>query len=99
MTASVITALAPVNADKTWTETPYKLEIKGQPAHGVTIKEVLEPSTGHKLVRIAAMAPTGIPALPLATLDQIARRILPNARVQSYAKGSKIHVREYAASN
>lgn len=97
MTASVITALAPMTEDATWEMTPYALEIKGQPAHGVTVKRVLEPSTGHRIVRIAAMAPTGIPALPLATLDQIARRILPGARVQSYTKGSKIHVREYAA--
>jgi hypothetical protein len=98
MTASVITKLAPVNADKTWTETPYALEIKGQTAHGVTVKEILEPTTGQKIIRIAAMAPTGIPALPLPTMDQIARNIRAGARVVNYVKGPKLHIREYAAS-
>lgn len=97
MTASVITALAPATEDSTWTETPFKLEIKGQPAHGVTVKRVLDPETGSKFVRIAALAPSGIPALPLPTMDQIARRILPDAKVRSYVKG-KLHVREYAAA-
>lgn len=97
MTASVITALAPINADKTWTETPYKLEIKGQPAHGATVKEVLNPETGKRVVRIAtALSPTGVPVLPLPTLDQVARRIRPGARVERYIKGPKLHIREYA---
>lgn len=96
MTASVITKLAPVNAEKTWTETPYALEIKGQPAHGVTVKSIMNPETGKLMVRIAAMAPTGIPALPLPTLDQIARNILKGAKVTNYIKGAA-HVREYAA--
>ena len=99
MTASVITALAPVAADKTWEVTPYKLEIKGQPAHGVTVKEILEPETGRKLVRIEALAPTGIPVLPLPTMDQVARNIRAGARVVNYIKGSKLHIREYAAAN
>lgn len=99
MTASVITDLAPINADKTWTETPYKLEIKGQPAHGVTVKEVLNPETGKRVVRIAAaLAPSGIPVLPFPTLDQVARRIQAGARVVDYVKGSKLAIREYAAN-
>jgi hypothetical protein len=96
MTASVITKLTAVKADATWTETPYALEIKGQPAHGVSVKEILNPDTGKKMVRIAAMAPTGIPAVPLPTLDQIARNILKGARVVNYIKGTA-HIREYAA--
>lgn len=98
MTASVITKLAPVTADATWTETPYALEIKGKTAHGVTVKSIMNPETGRKVVRIAAMAPTGIPVVPVATMDQIARNILKGARVQNYIKGSA-HVREYAAQN
>lgn len=98
MTASVITNLAPINSDKTWTETPYALEIKGQPAHGVTVKEVLNPNTGKRVVRIAAaLTPSGIPVLPLPTLDQVARNIRAGARVANYIKGSKLHIREYAA--
>ncbi len=96
MTASVITKLAALNADATWEETPYALEIKGKPAHGVTVKEVLEPTTGRTLIRIAAMAPTGIPVLPLPTMDQVARNIRAGARVVNYVKGSKLHIREYA---
>ena len=98
MTASVITKLAANTTDATWGETPYALEIKGKPAHGVTVKSILNVETGRKIVRIAAMAPTGVPALPLATMDQVARNILKGARVTSYIKGTA-HIREYAASN
>jgi hypothetical protein len=99
MTASVITALAPINEDKTWTETPFKLELKGQTAHGVTVKEVLDPDTGKRFVRIVtALAPSGLPVVPLPTLDQVARNIRAGARVVNYIKGSKLHIREYAAS-
>lgn len=99
MTASVITKLAPVSADQTWTETPYALEIKGQPANGTTVKEILEPSTGERIIRImTALAPNGVPVLPLPTQDQVARNIKSGARVVNYIKGSKLHIREYAAS-
>jgi hypothetical protein len=100
MTASVITKLTAVKADATWTETPYALEIKGQPAHGTTIKEILEPTTGQKVIRImTALAPTGVPVLPLPTQDQVARRIAEGARVVDYIKGKQIHIRDYAVVN
>lgn len=97
MTASVITALAPVNEDKTWTDTPYRLELKGETAHGVTVKTVLDTETGKRVVRIAALAPSGIPVVALPTLDQIARRIIPGARVERSIKGTANLIREYSA--
>jgi len=99
MTASVITALAPLTEDKTWTETPFKLELKGQREYRVTVKEILDTETGKRVVRIAALAPSGIPVQPLSTLDAIARRILPGARVQTVTKGRSAVIREYAAAN
>jgi hypothetical protein len=97
---SVITKLAPVTEDMTWTTTPYALEIKGEAEPRVTVKEVLNPDTGRKMVRIIALATAGVPVQPLPTLDQIARRILPDARVQAFNKseaGNRI-VREYATA-
>lgn len=97
MTASVITKLAPVTADKTWEVTPYALEIKGKTAHGVTVKEVLNPETGQRRVRVeTALTAAGKPVLSLPTSDQVARNIQPGARVVNYIKGSRLHIREYA---
>lgn len=99
MTASVITALAPITEDATWTETPYALEIKGQPERRVTVKRILDADTGKRVVRIATLAPSGIPVVALPTLDQIARRIIPGARVQpNTVKGTATLIREYAAN-
>jgi len=98
MTASVITNLSPVNEDATWTTTPYALEIKGQPERRVSVTKVLDPETGAKMVRIISLATAGVPALPLATLDQIARNVLPNARVQVFNKAANRFHREYATA-
>jgi hypothetical protein len=98
MTASVITALAPIHEEKTWTETPFKLELKGKPEKRVTVKQILDTETGKRMVRIATLAPSGVPVQPLSTLDAIARRILPNARVQRIVKGSAALIREYAVA-
>jgi hypothetical protein len=98
MTASVITALAPITEDKTWTETPFKLELKGETERRVTVKEILDTETGKRVVRIAALAPSGIPVQSLSTLDAIARRIIPGARVTSNFKGASNLIREYAAN-
>lgn len=96
MTASVITALAPVTEDAEWGMTPYMLELKGKREQRVTVKELLDTDTGKRVVRIAALAPSGIPVVALPTLDQIARRIIPGARVQSSIKGAANMIRDYA---
>jgi hypothetical protein len=100
MTASVITKLAPVLEDRVLGKTPYALEVKGKPEPRVTIAELLDPDTGARTVRITALANDGKPVQALPTLDQVARRILPNARVTSYNKaatGVRI-TREYATA-
>lgn len=98
MTASVITKLSPIIEDAVWGATPYALEIKGKAERRVTITELMDPDGGRKTVRIIALAAAGVPVLPLSTLDQIARNILPNARVQSPSKGDTRHIREYATA-
>ncbi len=100
MPISVITKLAPVTEDMTWGITPYALEIKGEAERRVTVTELLDTENGGKRVRIVALANAGTPVQALPLLDQIARRILPNARVQSFnksASGNRI-VREYATA-
>lgn len=96
MTTSVITALAPNNSELLFGEVPYLLEIKGQPEPRVKVTELNNWDLGVKTVRIVAMAAEGVPALPLPTLDQIARRILPGARVKASLKGRAGLHREYA---
>lgn len=98
MTASVITKLSPITEDALWGATPYALEVKGQPERRVSITELLNTDTGRKTVRIIALATAGVPVLPLSTLDQIARNILPNARVQSPQKSDNRFIREYATA-
>lgn len=98
MTASVITKLSPVNEDATWTKTPYALEIKGQPERRVTVSRILNPDTGAKTVHIVALATDGKPVLPLSTLDQIARNILPGARIRTPHKADNRLTRVYTAS-
>ena len=98
---SVITNLSPITEEMTWgttSKTPYALEIKGEAQRAVTVTELMDTSTGKKMVRIVALAVAGVPVQPLPTLDQVARRILPDAKVQAYNKaeaGNRI-VREYA---
>lgn len=98
MTASVITKLSPITEDAVWGATPYALEIKGQPERRVTVTELMNPNGGRRTVRIVALATAGVPVLPLSTLDQIARNILPNARVQAPSKADNRHIREYATA-
>ena len=98
MTASVITNLVPDYDEMLLGATPYKLEIKGEPEPRVRVTELMDLETGTKTVRIIAKASEGVPALALSTLDAIARRILPNARVKATGKGTAGMHREYAAS-
>jgi hypothetical protein len=98
---SVITALEPVASGITFSasavETPYTLEIKGQPEPMVKVTRLVNPENGSKMVRIVAMASAGQPILSLSTMDAIARRILPNARVTTANKGSAAFFRLYSA--
>lgn len=96
MTASVITLLEPNTDEMLLGQTPYKLEIKGAPEPRVKVTELMDLNTGTKTVRIIARASQGVPALALSTMDAIARRILPNARVKASGKGHSGMHREYA---
>ncbi|QFG12153.1 Hypothetical Protein OBI_RACECAR_314 [Arthrobacter phage Racecar] len=88
MTASVITKLEANTEDATFGRTPYRLEIKGAPAHGVRVTELMDPNTGQKSVELIVPAPDGSPALPLSTMDAVARRIKDGARVIAKAQGN-----------
>lgn len=94
---SVITSLEPNREDATLGLTPYAVTIKGSPEPRVKIVESRDITTGKATVRIIAMAAAGMPVLALPTLDQIARRILPGARVTARLHGSAAFTRVYAA--
>lgn len=98
-TPSVITALIEDRDNMTLGITPFKLEIKGQAEPRVKATRFIDVNTGKvSKVRITALAADGVPAQPLSTLDAVARRILPNARVTVANKGRAQFYREYAAS-
>lgn len=88
MTASVITTLEANTEDATFGRTPYRLEIKGAPAYGVRVTELLDPNTGKRTVELIVPAPDGTPALPLSTMDAVARRIIDGARVAVKSQGT-----------
>jgi hypothetical protein len=94
---SVITSLEPNREEMLLGFTPYKLEIKGEPEPRVKVVEIKDITTGAATIRIVAMAAAGMPVLALPTLDQIARRILPNARVTARLHGSAAFTRLYSA--
>jgi hypothetical protein len=96
-TPSVITALVADTENMTLGVTPFKLEIKGSPEPRVTATKFIDIDTGKvSKVRIVALAADGVPAQPLSTLDAVARRLLPNARVTAAHKGTAQFYREYS---
>lgn len=98
-TPSVITALVPDTENMTMGVTPFKLEIKGSPEPRVKATKFIDTETGKVTkIRITALAADGVPAQPLSTLDAVARRLLPNARVTAANKGRAQFYREYAVS-
>jgi hypothetical protein len=92
---SVITALEPNRDEMLLGFTPYRLEIKGEPETRVKVTEIRDITTGKATVRIVAMAAAGTPVQAVSTLDAIARRILPNARVTARLHGSAAFSRFY----
>jgi hypothetical protein len=97
-TPSVITSLVADTENMTLGVTPFKLEIKGSPEPRVKATKIIDINTGKVAkIRIVAMASDGVPAQPLSTLDAVARRLLPNARVTAANKGSAQFYREYSA--
>lgn len=97
MTASVITKLEARTEDATFGKTPYRLELKGAPAYGVRVTELMDPDTGQKTVEVIVPAPEGAPALKLSTIDAVARRIISGARVVASATGATTQRRVYGA--
>ena len=97
MPASVITRFERSEEDSRYNDHAFEVQIKGKPAHGVTVRRMLDADTGKRTVIVSAMVkPDGSPALPLATLDQLARRAVDGARVQQFLKGSKVWTRTYS---
>lgn len=94
---SVITSLEPNREDATLGFTPYRLEIKGEPETRVRVTEIRDIVTGKATVKIVAMAAAGSPVQALSTLDAIARKILPGARVTARLHGSAAWNRFYTA--
>lgn len=95
---SVITKLEINDDASTHSVKMYDLDIKDKPRHGVTVKRIFDVWTGKTVVKISSIVKDGAPVLSLSTMDAVARRIIPNARVENVVKGSKITIREYAAN-
>jgi hypothetical protein len=88
---SVITALVPDLDNMLLGITPFKLELKGKPEPRVRVEKIQDMENGGFTVRIVAPADVA-----LSTLDAIARRVVPDARVYAGNKGGPTKVRLYA---
>lgn len=92
---SVITKLEARTEDQTYGRIPYDVEIKGaKPANVVVAKLPKLSDVTETLVEITA--PTG--TLALSTMDAIARRILPEAKVRVTYDGTSARRRVYASN-
>ena len=96
---SVITKLEARTEDQTYGRIPYSVEIKGETPANVVV--AMLPKVSDKtqtLVEITVPLVEGATALALSTMDAIARRILPDAKVLVTYNGSAARRRVYASN-
>lgn len=91
MTAPVVTALIEDFDNQTLGNLPIKVELKGQPAPHVKVEKLQNLTQGGYTVRITAPV-----SVAVSTLDAIARRVIPEAKVTLAGKGAA-RIRHYAA--
>lgn len=90
MTAPVVTALIPDTDNLLVGVTPFKVELKGQPAPYVKVEKVQDLNKGGFTVKITAPLKVAV-----STLDAIARNVIPGAKVTVAGKGPA-RIRHYA---
>ena len=90
MTAPTITNLRPDFDHLLVGITPFKVELKGQPAPHIKVEKLQDQQTGAFSVKVTA--PKDVP-LPL--LDQIGRKVLPGSKVSLSGRGPAT-IRHYA---
>lgn len=96
---SVITKLEARTEDQTYGRIPYDVEIKGEaPANVVVAKLPKLSAATQTLVEITTPLVGGSPLLALSTMDAIARRILPDAKVLTSYSGASARRRVYASN-
>lgn len=99
MTASVITKLVARTEDQTYGRIPYDVEIKGKAPAGVVVAKLPKLSdVTQTLVEITTPLVAGSTSIALSTMDQIARNILPGARVLVTYAGKSARRRVYASN-
>jgi len=88
---SVITRLEADNENMTLGSTPYVLELKDKPEPRVKVRKVQDLNKGGFEVQIEAPADIAV-----STLDAIARRLIPQARVKVAGKNHATIIRYYS---
>jgi hypothetical protein len=97
MPAATITRVEERTEDQTYGRIPYDVEIKGARVGGLSVSKLPKLSDKTQtLVEIKVPAPDGKPVLSLSTLDQIARRVLPEARILSRSKTGSARLMIYS---
>jgi hypothetical protein len=91
MTAPVVTALTEDLDNLLMGVTPFKVELKGKPAPHVKVEKLQDLNRGGFSVKITAPLEVAV-----STLDAIARRVIPEAKVTVSGKGPA-RIRHYAA--
>ncbi|UDL16712.1 hypothetical protein SEA_ATUIN_319 [Arthrobacter phage Atuin] len=100
MTAPTITAIRENTEDATLGVLPYEIEIRGQFEPSVKVVRTMDLETGSMSVSVQTPVADGKPLLSLSAMDQVARRILPGARVLMSSKAhGAVKRRIYAADS
>lgn len=97
---SVITRLAPRTGrnELEFGRVRYDVEIKGERPFGLHVTKVQRMSDRERdTVEVKVPAVDGTPSVALPTLDQIARNIIPGARIVRRSKRGTARLMVYAA--
>lgn len=92
---SVITKFEVIEENVSLAVTPYRAEIQGKFDPRVKVQKVQDLKKGGYYVQV--QVPKG--KLALSTMDALARRVHPSARVLNDLPGVSVHVRTYTVTS
>ena len=94
---SVITKFEVLADEVTLDRTPYAVEVKGQAMPSVKVVRVQNLTMGGYTIWVEVPKVDGRPILAVSTMDALARRVAPGAKVYGGNKGGAVLRRVYSA--
>lgn len=93
---SVITKMEVIAEQATLAETPYAVEVRGVAMPAVKVVKVQDLVRGGYSVRVEVPKVDGRPILSVSTMDALARRVMPAAKVYAGNRGGAVTRRLYS---